>query len=53
MVAMEPRDKYVVDLELNVNMCLLTDVADERDTQMVRLYPQSVAESTESTYGMF
>ena len=53
MVATERRDKYVVDLELNVNMCLITDVADEREPQMVRLYPQSVADSVERTYGMF
>ena len=53
MVAMEPRDRYVVDLELNVSMSLLTNVADEREPQMVRLYPQSVASSAERTYGMF
>ena len=53
MVAMEPRDRYVVDLELNVNMILLTDVADEREPQIVRLFPQSIADSAERTYGMF
>ena len=53
MVATERRDKYVVDLELNVNMCLITDVADEREPQMVRLDPQSITDSAERRYGMF
>ena len=52
MVATEPRDKYMVDLELNVNMSLPTSGHIQSVPRMIRLFPQSTEDVIETSYGI-
>ena len=52
MSATKPRDRYVLDLELNVNISPVTNTHTTTEPQLIRLYPQSIKDVVEISYGM-
>ena len=52
MSATKPRDRYVLDLELNVSVSPMTDTHITREPRLIRLYSQSINDVVERSYGM-